>query len=545
MTFLYGFPAGFALLGTVVLWNRLKQYFRTRCLDHIPGPPSESFLTGDYYHPIEGWKFHDKLMNTYGGVSRIKAVLGENQLYVYDPKAMYHILVKDLEIYDETDAFYAGNKVIFGEGILSSEGEHHRRHKKMLNPVFSAAHLRGMVPLFHEITHKVRQSLEKKVTNGPVEVDVLSWMTRLALELIAQSGLGYSFDTLEEDSIPHPYSRASKDLVPLASGPMIARNMIMPPLVKFGYRFKRLSRFFLEAFPWRTLSKIKGLVDVLERTSVEIFREKKKALEAGDDALLEQLGQGKDIISVLMKANTLASEEDRMSDIELIGQVTSLTFAATDTTSGVLTRTLHLLAHNLEVQDKLRQEVRAAREAYGDLNYDQLFALPYLDAVCRETLRLYPPVTNAQRTVLQDAVLPLSIPLKGYKGEDIQEIFIPKGTDLHVSIISANRNPALWGLDYAEWKPERWINPLPEALVNAKIPGIYSHLLSFLGGGRACLGVKFAQLELKTVLSVIVDSLQFEPAKQDAFWQMNMLVTPNVDPEGKFPNLPLKVSLAK
>lgn len=74
-------------------------------------------------------------------------------------------------------------------------------------------------------------------------------------------------------------------------------------------------------------------------------------------------------------------------------------------------------------------------------------------------------------------MLPLSVPLKGYKGEDIHEIFIPKGTDLHVSIISANRNPALWGLDYAEWKPERWINPLPEALVNAKIPGIYSHLL--------------------------------------------------------------------
>ncbi|PPQ98755.1 phosphatase sit4 [Panaeolus cyanescens] len=565
MIFLYGVPAGFALLGTAFLWSRLKQYRRTRCLGYIPGPPSESFLTGvlnRFYHPIDGWKFHDKLMKTYGGVVRLKGVLGANELYVYDPKALHHILVKDLDIYGETDAFYAGNKVIFGEGILSSEGEQHRRHKKMLNPVFSAAHFRGMVPLFHEITHKARQSLEKKVANGPVEIDMLSWMTRVALELIAQSGLGYSFDTLEDDSIPHPYSRASKDLVPLSSGSMLLRNIIMPPLVKIGYKWKRFSRFFLEVFPWRTLSKIKGLVDVLHSTSVEIFQAKKKALEAGDEAMLEQLGQGKDIISILMKANTRASAEDRMSDTELIGQVTSLTFAATDTTSGALASTLQQLARHPEVQDKLREEIRTAREVHGDLDYDQLFALPYLDAVCRETLRLYPPVLNAQRTqvvpnalydlridefssVLQDVVLPLHAPLKGYKGEDIREIFIPQGTAVHVSILSANRNPALWGPDYAEWKPERWLNPLPNELVNAKMPGIYSHILSFLGGGRACLGVKFAQLELKTVLTVIVDSLRFEPAKRDAVWQMNMLLTPNVDPEGKFPNLPLKVSLAK
>jgi cytochrome P450 len=59
-----------------------------------------------------------------------------------------------------------------------------------------------------------------------------------------------------------------------------------------------------------------------------------------------------------------------------------------DTTSGALCRFLWLLAKHQDVQDRLRKEIKEAREQYGELNYDQLMGLPYLDAVCRETLRL-------------------------------------------------------------------------------------------------------------------------------------------------------------
>lgn len=60
-----------------------------------------------------------------------------------------------------------------------------------------------------------------------------------------------------------------------------------------------------------------------------------------------------------------------------------------DTTSGALSRLLHLLATNPDVQNKLRSEITEAKERLGgDVPYDELVALPYLDAVCRETLRL-------------------------------------------------------------------------------------------------------------------------------------------------------------
>jgi cytochrome P450 len=59
-----------------------------------------------------------------------------------------------------------------------------------------------------------------------------------------------------------------------------------------------------------------------------------------------------------------------------------------DTTSGMLGRILFLLSLHQDVQDKLRQEIIEARKS-GDLSYDELVTLPYLEAVCRETLRMY------------------------------------------------------------------------------------------------------------------------------------------------------------
>ena len=107
-----------------------------------------------------------------------------------------------------------------------------------------------------------------------------------------------------------------------------------------------------------------------------------------------------------------ASKEDRLSDEELIAQVSyasliyvhlilsvisqwlgrTFVFAATDTTSNALGRILHLLAINQDVQDKIRAEIVEAAPLGERIPYDQLIGLPYLDAVCRETLRLYPAV---------------------------------------------------------------------------------------------------------------------------------------------------------
>ena len=66
-----------------------------------------------------------------------------------------------------------------------------------------------------------------------------------------------------------------------------------------------------------------------------------------------------------------------------------LILGGTDTTSNALTTTLDVLGCMPDVQDKLRAEIVEAQEQYGeDIPYDELVALPYMDAVCREILRL-------------------------------------------------------------------------------------------------------------------------------------------------------------
>jgi len=173
-------------------------------------------------------------------------------------------------------------------------------------------------------------------TNGTFEIEVLSWVTRTALELVGQSGLGYSFDTLTDDAVPHPFSKSVKRMGLIAANMRFLRSYILAPLTKVGTA--KFRRFVVDAFPWKDLHELRDHVDVLHQTSVEIIESKRAALAAGDEALREQVGQGKDILSILrkstllletlsnlttrsVKANMNASKGDVLTDQELFGQV--------------------------------------------------------------------------------------------------------------------------------------------------------------------------------------------------------------------------------
>ena len=57
----------------------------------------------------------------------------------------------------------------------------------------------------------------------------------------------------------------------------------------------------------------------------------------------------------------------------------------------------------------------------------------------------------------------------------MSEILVPKGTNIFVGVIQANRSKAIWGEDAMEWKPERWLNPLPPSVTGAHIPGVFAN----------------------------------------------------------------------
>ncbi|CAA7263343.1 unnamed protein product [Cyclocybe aegerita] len=126
-----------------VLWRRYRDFFVKSPLDNISWPSSQVVLERCVVVNIPG------LISSYLGlcnisVINIKALFGDNQLYFFDPKAMHHIVVKDQYSYEETAAFIEGNSLMFGDGLLGTMGEQHRKQRKMLNPVFSIAHMREM-----------------------------------------------------------------------------------------------------------------------------------------------------------------------------------------------------------------------------------------------------------------------------------------------------------------------------------------------------------------------------------------------------------------
>lgn len=73
--------------------------------------------------------------------------------------------------------------------------------------------------------------------------------------------------------------------------------------------------------------------------------------------------------------------------------------------------------------------------------------------------------------------MPLAAPVRGKDGKTFTEVPLPKGTDVAIAAWGSNINPAIWGEDAEEWKPERFIQPLREAVTEAHIPGVYSNLL--------------------------------------------------------------------
>ncbi|KAI0716854.1 cytochrome P450 [Earliella scabrosa] len=539
--------AQIALLGVAAwfLWKGLRYLVVRGDIDNLPGPPVPSFLYGHTkeLRDRQGWAFHHELMEKYGRVARLKAEFGRTMLYVHDPKAMHQIAVKELDIFEEAEWFTLMLGRTFGTSLFSTHGDHHRKQRKLLNPVFSINHMRHMMPIFYNVTHKLREAIELRVRDGPAEVDVVGWMGRTALELMGQAGLGYSFDPLIKDRSDE-LGNALKDFVPALSslGPVVAFFPLVNRLIP-----RRLQRPLAELMGIKSVMRVIKNADVIHKKSIEIFEQKKRALMQGDEALKYQVGEGKDIMSILLRANMVTSEADRLPEDELVAQIASLTFAAMDTTSNALSLTLWRLAQRQDVQDKLRSEIIEALESQGgqDIGYDDLVSLRYLDAVCRETLRVHAPAPLRFREARQDTVLALSEPVRGIDGRQISQIVVPKDTPVFVNIISSNTDRELWGPDAEEWKPERWLEPLPERLHDAKIPGVYSNLMTFWAGGRACIGFKFSQLEMKVVLAVLLSTFKFELTQKPITWNLAGVTYPSVDAHGERPELPMKVTLLK
>lgn len=134
----------------------------------------------------------------------------------------------------------------------------------------------------------------------------------------------------------------------------------------------------------------------------------------------------------------------RMSDQELMNQISTLLFAGSDTTSSAMVWCLHHLSLDPQIQQRLKEELNSLRSIEDMGLVDKL---PYLNAVVQETLRFCPPAHSTIRVATKDAAIPLSYPIKLRDGTIVHDIPIRKGSYVHIPIEGLNMSKNIWGED--------------------------------------------------------------------------------------------------
>lgn len=148
--------------------------------------------------------------------------------------------------------------------------------------------------------------------------------------------------------------------------------------------------------------------------------------------------------------------DQRISDEDILHNINTFMFAGSDTTSLALTWTLLLLARHPDLQARLRTELfsvasptptsRLSVEEIESL-HNTLQSLPYLNNVCRESLRLIPPVHSSLRVAMQDDEIPVSYPVHLSDGtiSEQKSVRVLKGSFVHVPVEAFNLDKGIWG----------------------------------------------------------------------------------------------------
>ncbi|KAG0707410.1 cytochrome P450, partial [Suillus ampliporus] len=581
---------------SIALWKTFGRLSIKPKID-LNGPKNDRWLTGNLPKVFqEGLHYCTELAETYGGAVKLQGTFGE-LVYMSDPLALYHVLVKDQHIFEAADSFIANNKAMFGEGLIATLGEQHRRQRKLLNPVFSTSNMRELLPTLQLLAHKLTSILVAKLPDdgSHKEIDVLPLLSRSALDGVCQGVLGYPSNTLEAVENDE-YTEALRMISTMVSKLMPLRPFVPLFMRNFSPYWTTKLVDWITA-PWIPTEIMKDVREMRRIVEQESFRREKGTLGTSSLARANpevgdlQPGRGKDMMNIMLKANSASSSSEQLTDAELLGQMNVMVFAGLDSTTSALSHCIYLLAKNPLAQARLRSEIRDAIRGTSlaqdgssvfdqenpllNLSYDALMNLPFLDGVVRETLRLYPSFPHMTRRVTKATTLPLQFPVRSSSGAEVSAISIPEKTIVVISILTANRNRTIWGDDANEWKPERWLSspgtdvPFDGAEVlpsksaptagvkdGVRYPGVYSNMMTFLGGNRSCIGFKFAEMEMKEVLAALMLRLHFGlPTDPDANgdvkeiqWKLNAFFTPIVKTpagDGVTPQVPLNVRLVR
>uniref|UniRef100_A0A0D9X1X1 Cytochrome P450 n=1 Tax=Leersia perrieri TaxID=77586 RepID=A0A0D9X1X1_9ORYZ len=353
---------------------------------------------------------------------------------------------------------------LLGKGLVLTDGEEWKRHRKVVHPAFNMDKLKLMTNTMTDCAMSMVSDWESELKKGGVaaEIEVSRRFEELTADVISHTAFGSSYKEGKQVFL------AQRDLQYIAVSTFFT---IQIPGFSYLPTRKNLKTWSLD-------KKVRNMLMDIINTRL---------------ANKETAGYGNDLLGLMLEACTPeehGESQPLLSMDEIIAECKTFFFAGHDTTSHLLTWTMFLLSTHQEWQEKIREEV--IMECGHEVpNGDVLNKLKLLNMFLLETLRLYGPVAFIQRKVADGGV-------------EIAGIAVPDGAVVSIPIATIHRDKEVWGEDADEFRPERFENGVLKAA--AKHPNA---LLSFSSGLRSCIGQNFAMIEAKAVIAMILQRFSF------------------------------------
>ncbi|KAE9965751.1 hypothetical protein EG328_009412 [Venturia inaequalis] len=413
------------------------------------------------------------------GLIYFRVFFYQDRLLLTSPEALGEVLVKKSYDFEKPEPDRKFLRQILGDGLIIVEGDEHKFQRKHIMPVFQFRHIKDLYPMMWAKAVQLTQGMEAEVNESPEGgekttkvVEVNHWANKVTMDIIGVAALGRDFNALKnsDDELIQNYEEI---LEPTSEKVAFFASQIVGPAS------------LIRKLPWKVVERFEITTSNLRRICKELVREKKAAFKAKGKRDL-------DILSVLIESNNF-------SDEQLADQMLTFLAAGHETTSSAFTWTSWLLATHPEIQTRLREELREALPKNPTPEVDLasiLENLPMLNAVCNETLRLFPTVPITVRECVNATT--------------ILDQHVPKGTQIILAPWAINRSPTLWGPTASDFVPERWINLDGKPNKNGGARSNYAQL-TFLHGPRSCIGQGFAMAELRCLVAAFVSVFEMEP----------------------------------
>lgn len=386
----------------------------------------------------------ERMARDHGSISELRYWRGSRVL-LNDPKLIEQVLVVQHQKFTKGVLLRLTANRLLGQGLLTSEGDLWRRQRRLAQPAFQRARIAAYAPA---MVHFASEQASEWRPGEPVDIAVE--MMNISLRVAVRTLFG-----VELKSETRAVGRAltaimRRDLLRMRSPLKLPRGFPSP-----GNR--RAERGY----------------DLLEGMVSRIIEQKRR-----------EGGRGDDLLSRLVEASD--ERGTHMSSRQLRDETMTLLLAGHETTALALSWTWYLLSQNPSAEARLHEELD--RTLLGrSPTPDDLDRMPYLNAVIRESLRLYPPAYTIGRSSIEP------IELGGY--------CFPTETVFLLPTFVTQRDSRYFD-DPLAFRPERWLDGLtPESLGFRYFP--------FGGGPRRCIGQGFALMEAGLVLATLASRFRF------------------------------------